>query len=144
MPRRKKSLQKYANGQFDLQDREKLVGHITAYLRGYQPIKFCSTKIDQMSQTIARASYDANKLDLGLLLRGKRVKPLAWQLDIFCSGLAKAWRNAKLDPVGWEWGDKKSPFVQFAENLAVFLKINHVRKSLVNNVIRALEIKRSD
>jgi hypothetical protein len=143
MPRRKKPIQRYANGKFDLKDRSKLVGEITVFLSDYKLIQFTSAQIRQMSQTIAKTNCDLKKLGLDLLISGKRTRPHAWQLDIFCSGLAKAWRNAKLEPGGWEWGDKKSSFVQFAEDLAVFLEIEHPRKFLRNNVIRGLKIKRS-
>ncbi len=157
MPRRKKSLQKYANGQCDLQDREKLVGHITAYLGNYQTLQLSNAQIDQMSQTIALGAYEAKNLKLDLLLSGKRVKPLPWQLDIFCNGLVMAWWDAGLKPTAWEEGNARSKFVQFALDLidnkrlkeikpqqkSDYFGLDHVPASLVNHAKRALKIMRS-
>jgi hypothetical protein len=157
MPRRKKSLQRYTNGQFDLQDREKLVGHIATYLSNYQAQRLSNAQIDQMSQTIALKAYEAKNLELDLLLSGKRVKSLAWQLDIFCNGLVMAWWDAGLKPSAWEEGNARSKFVQFALDLidnkrlrkikppdkSDYFGLDHVPASLVNHAKRALKIMRS-
>lgn len=145
MPRRKKPVQRLVVSPepINSKDHSKLVDKITTFLVEYQLIKFTSVQIEQMSQPIAMANYDAKKLGLDLLISGKGSRPHAWRLDIFCSGLAQAWKNVGLNPDAWKWGEEKSPFVQFSEDLAELLKLEYVPTSLINNAIRGLKIKRS-
>jgi hypothetical protein len=145
MPRRKKPIKQLvvSHEPIDFKDHSKLIAEITTFLNEYPLIQFTSAQIKQMSQPIAMANYDAKQLSLDLLISGKRTRPHTWRLDIFCFGLAKAWRNVGLNPVAWKWGDEKSTFLQFAEDLARRLGLEHVPASLINNVRRGLKIKRS-
>jgi hypothetical protein len=95
-----------------------------------------------MSHIIADA-YQSAKLGLDTLLKGKRVKPDAWKLDIFCSDIAQAWKVAELTPKAWEEGSNRSSFIQFLNDLTELLSLKSGRGSLVNNAKRAEKIERS-
>ncbi len=144
MPRRKKPFQLAVMGEsVSSTDHVNRVRLIRGFLSSHSATRQCNkSSLDRMSPIIADA-YQYARLDLGTVLNGKRVKPDAWRLDIFCSEVAQAWRNAGLDPEAWKWGDKQSSFVKFVGDVADFLGLKHGRESLINNVIRAKEIKRT-
>lgn len=150
MPRRKKPVQSIVVSDkpesIDFQNDLKLIKSIANYLGNYNSLQLSSAQIAQGSKIIAKAYHYAN-LNLGLVLGGKRAKPEAWRLDIFCYGLAQVWKKESESgpgqiPTAWQEGKKRSQFVEFAEDIARFLKFKHNRESLVNNAKRAFEITR--
>ena len=98
-----------------------------------QPLK--NTLLFKLGETVAYA-----KIGLRPWLSGKKVKPDAWNLDIFIRGAFDAWLLAGLGPTVRDDATGKSQFLSFVEDLAKRLGILGARGSLFHNAVRARKI----
>ncbi len=146
MPPRKQPLLPAVVGEsVGLGEQAALVASIRRFIDAHPAtMKLGAPDRDRMAVRIADACQFA-QLDLGCVLAGKSAKPDAWRGDVFCADVAVAWGEAfqtKQQPPAWEEGDKSSPFVRFANDLAAALKLKLGRASLVNSVKRGRKIER--